>query len=189
MRHQSPQSNRSSGRILVRGVAPAVLASLFLVWPGLVSAQAPEPRQTLDLGRFMGRWYEILRTPNDHQRDCWAASQVWAQTASGRFSIAQTCHRGSRTGPVRRINTSARVIDTRTNAKFEASFFGGLIRQRYWVVDIAPDYSWMIATTADGEFPALLSRSPTMAADQRQQLTARMRRLGLPTAQLEPSGG
>lgn len=165
----------------------ALLGALFLLMPGLALAQAPEPRQTLDLDRFMGRWHEILRTPNDHQRDCWAGSQVWAQTAPGRFSIAQTCYRGSRNGPVRRINTVARVTDTTTNAKFEASFFGGLIRQRYWVIDIAPDYSWMIATTADGQFPALLSRSPTMSQAQRQQLTARMARLGLPTGQLEAS--
>lgn len=180
-----------TGRVpgALRAALLALSAAVLIGWPGLAAAQAPEPRQTLNLERFMGRWHEILRTPNDHQRDCWAAIQVWSQTAPGRFSIAQTCHRGSRTGPVRRINTSARVTDTRTNAKFEASFFGGLIRQRYWVIDIAPDYSWMIATTADGKFPALLSRNPTMSAAQRQQLTARMGQLGLPTAQLEPSGG
>lgn len=189
MRVERERRHGSRGPACFRKAWLALAAGLLIGWPGLVSAQAPEPRQTLNLERFMGRWHEILRTPNDHQRDCWAASQVWAQTAPGRFSIAQTCHRGSRTGPVRRINTSARVTDTRTNAKFEASFFGGLIRQRYWVIDIAPDYSWMIATTADGKFPALLSRSPTMSAAQRQQLTARMGQLGLPTAQLEPSGG
>lgn len=160
---------------------------LACAWPAV--AQAPEPRRTLDLDRFMGRWHEILRTPNNHQRDCWAASQVWSRAGDGRFSIRQTCHRGSRDGPVRTVNTSARVIDARTNAKFEASFFGGLIRQRYWVVDIAPDYSWMIATTADGDFPALLSRSPSMPEAERRRLVARMAELGLPTRQLQPSGG
>ena len=152
-------------------------------------AQAPEPRRTLDLDRFMGRWHEIVRTPNNHQRDCWAASQVWSRAGEERFSIRQTCHRGSRTGPVRTVNTSARLLDARTNAKFEASFFGGLIRQRYWVIDVAPDYSWMIATTADGDFPALLSRSPTMPDAERNRLVARMAELGLPTRQLESSGG
>ncbi len=189
MQVQSDPSTRGLSPRALRAAFLALLAAVFIGWPGLASAQAPEPRQTLNLERFMGRWHEILRTPNDHQRDCWAGSQVWTQTAPGRFSISQTCHRGSRTGPVRRINTSARVTDTRTNAKFEASFFGGLIRQRYWVIDIAPDYSWMIATTADGKFPALLSRNPAMSAAQRRQLTARMGQLGLPTGQLEASGG
>lgn len=165
---------------------PAVLALFLLCGTAAtpVLAQAPEPRVTVDLDRFMGRWYEIARTPNDHQRDCWAASQNWTRRGESSFSITQTCHRGSRGGRTTTVNTSARSLDTRTNAKWEASFFAGLIRQRYWVIDIAPDYSWMIATTADGQFPALLSREPTMTAARKAELIARMGRLGLPTRQL-----
>ncbi|RYG11148.1 MAG: hypothetical protein EON96_15665, partial [Caulobacteraceae bacterium] len=144
--------------------------------PAVALAQVPEPRATINVDRFMGRWYEILRTPNTFQSNCWAASQVWSRRGPNQFSIAQNCHRGSRTGTLSTTNTSARVIDTTTNAKWEASFFGGLIKKRYWVIDIAPDYSWMIATTSDGQFPALLSRSPTMTSAQRTELTARMAR-------------
>ncbi|CAN5273333.1 lipocalin family protein [soil metagenome] len=170
----------------MRKFRSAVLAIVLLAGSaGVAAAQsAPEPRATINVERFMGRWYEIARTPNDHQSNCWAASQVWTQRGPNRFAIAQTCHRDSRDGRVTTINTSARVLDTTTNAKWEASFFAGLIRQRYWVIDIAPDYSWMIATTADGQFPALLSRSPTMSAGQKAELIARMGRLGLPTRQL-----
>ncbi|NBW11788.1 MAG: lipocalin [Caulobacteraceae bacterium] len=164
---------------------PVALALALLCGAaGTAHAQAPEPRVTVDLDRFMGRWYEIARTPNDHQRDCWAASQNWSRRGENSFGITQTCHRGSRDGRATTVNTSARVLDARTNAKWEASFFAGLIRQRYWVIDIAPDYSWMIATTADGQFPALLSREPTMTAARKAELIARMGRLGLPTRQL-----
>lgn len=162
----------------------AALTAVLLLVATAASADAPEPRRTIDLDRFMGRWHEILRSPNDHQRDCWAASQVWTRRGPNDFSIVQSCHRGARDGRVTTFNTRARVIDTSTNAKFEASFFGGLIRQRYWVIDVAPDYSWMIATTADGRFPALLSRNATMSAAQQTQLRNRMAELGLPTRQL-----
>lgn len=173
-------------RTAVMALSVAVAAPAMI--PATAFAEAPEPRSHVDLDRFMGRWYEILRTPNDHQRNCWAASQVWARRGPDRFSIAQTCHRGSRDGRPTTVNTSARVLDQTTNAKFEASFFGGLIRQRYWVIEVAPDYSWMIATTADGQFPALLSRSPTMSAAEQIRLRARIAQLGMPTRQLEPSG-
>lgn len=163
----------------------ALLAILLLAGSAATAhAQAPEPRVTIDVDRFMGRWYEIARTPNDHQRNCWAASQVWSRRSANSFAITQTCRRDSREGRATSVNTSARILDAQTNAKWEASFFAGLIRQRYWVVDIAPDYSWMIATTADGRFPALLSRNPTISAAQKTELVARMARLGLPTDQL-----
>ena len=163
-------------------LAAVLMAGSVAVVP--VAAEAPEPRATIDLNRFMGRWYEIARTPNDHQSNCWAASQVWSRRGPDRFAITQICHRDRRDGRVSTVNTSARVLDPATNAKWEASFFAGLIRQRYWVIDIAPDYSWMIATTADGQFPALLSRNPTMSPAQKAELVARMERLGLPTRQL-----
>ena len=73
-------------------------AAFMLMIATAASAQAPEPRRTIDLDRFMGRWHEILRTPNDHQRDCWAASQVWSRRAPNDFSISQTCRRGARDG-------------------------------------------------------------------------------------------
>ena len=169
----------------MRKFRSAVLAIALLAGSAAAaSAAAPEPRATINVDRFMGRWYEIARTPNDHQKNCWAASQVWTRRAANSFAIAQTCHQGSRDGRTTTINTSARILDTTTNAKWEASFFAGLIRQRYWVIDIAPDYSWMIATTADGQFPALLSRNPTMSEAQKTELIARMGRLGLPTRQL-----
>lgn len=170
----------------MRSKLPAILA-LSLMIPGVAWSQT-EPRRAIDLDRFMGRWYEILRTPNNHQRDCWAASQVWSRRDDGRFSIRQVCHQGSRTGRVRTFDTAARVLNAPENTKFEASFFGGLIRQRYWVIDRADDYSWMIASTADGQFPALLSRRPTLSAAETETLRNRMRALGLPTAQLTGSG-
>lgn len=165
----------------------AFVAILALI-PSLALA-TPEPVKPVDLNRLMGRWYEILRTPNDHQRNCWAASQVWSARGDGRYSIRQTCHRGSRTGPTRNFDTVARVLNPPENTKFEASFFAGLIKQRYWIIDHADDYSWMIATTADGEFPALLSRSQTMSAAETTRLRNRMRTLGLPTSGLTPSEG
>lgn len=165
--------------------AIALLACLI---PGFAWAGVPEPRRSVDMERFVGRWYEILRTPNDHQRNCWAASQVWSRRDDGRYAIRQTCHRGSRTGPTRDVDTVARALNPQ-NTKFECSFFGGLVRQRYWVIDRADDYSWMIATTADGQFPALLSRSPSLPPAEVNRLKARMAELGLPTARLTPSGG
>lgn len=171
--------------MLQRRLFIAAVLGLTLALPA--SAAAPEPVKPLDLDRFMGRWYEILRTPNDRQKDCHAAWQVWSRKGKG-FRISQNCRRGSRTGPVETVMTSAKVIDTRTNAKFEASFFGGIIRKDYWVIDRADDYSWMIASSADGKFPAVLARTPGLPPARQAELKRRMAQLGLPTARLQSVG-
>jgi apolipoprotein D and lipocalin family protein len=165
----------------------AAVALAFLAVAGAARADAPEPRKTLDLDRFMGRWYEILRTPNSRERNCFAVFQDWSGK-DGQFSIKQHCHRDSPTGPDRLINTSARVLNPPANTKFEASFFGGLIHARYWVVDHDDDYRWMIATTENGRYPALLARTPRLSQEEQTQLKARMQQMGFDTDKLQAVG-
>ncbi|WP_269713301.1 lipocalin family protein [Caulobacter sp. NIBR2454] len=165
----------------------AVLTALAL--PSMALAGAPEPRRAIDIDRFMGRWYEIVRTPNDGQKNCHAASQVWSQRPDGTFDIAQTCRKGSPNGPVRKVDTRARILDPKTNAKFEASFFGGLLKRKYWVIDRSDDYDWMIASTSDGDFVALLAREPGMPHGDVSALIRRMRALGFTANKLEVVAG
>ena len=172
----SPSFFRPLFRRLLAGLAAA---SLALVAPALAFATTgPEPRQAIDIDRFMGRWYEIVRTPNDRQRNCHGAYQVWAKAPKDGFHIDQVCHVGDRDGPQRHVATSARIVDPTTNAKFEASFFGGLIRRQYWVIDHGDNYGWMIANTADGKFVALLARTPGLPAAKLAALKSRIRALG-----------
>ena len=168
-----------------RRLLTIVLVSL-LALPA--AAAAPEPVKPLDVNRFMGRWYEILRTPNDRQKNCYAAYQVWTRKAANRFAIAQHCRKGSRTGPLEVVQTDARLLGHPSNAKFEASFFGGLIRKDYWVIDRADDYSWMIASSSDGKYPAVLARTPGLPPARQAELKRRMAQLGLPTGQLQAVG-
>jgi hypothetical protein len=51
-------------------------------------ACAPEPTKPVDLSRFMGRWYEILRTPNKDERSCFAPSEDGRAMAALRFRSA-----------------------------------------------------------------------------------------------------
>jgi apolipoprotein D and lipocalin family protein len=164
-----------------RALLPLVLAAVLAAPPALAES-APEPRRAIEIERFMGRWYEIVRTPNTRQRNCHGAYQVWAKKGDGTFDIDQVCHARERNGPARHVDTAARIVDPATNAKFEASFFGGLIRRQYWVIDRADDYGWMIASTADGKFVALMARAPGLPAARHAALKARMRALGFDNA-------
>ena len=170
----------------------ALAVGLALALPAFAAASgAPEPRKSIDLDRFMGRWYEVLRTPNNAQKNCYAAFQIWTQVSPGKFTIAQACHRDSPTGTEHRVQTGARVLDPPTNAKFEASFFGGLFHRQYWVLDHADDYGWMIASTADGNYVSVLARRPDLTPAEVGALTARVAAFGLDAGRLVlvPSSG
>jgi apolipoprotein D and lipocalin family protein len=169
--------------IMKRSVAGFALA---VGLAGAAQAAAPTPQKPVDMDRLMGRWYEILRTPNDNQKNCYAAYQEWAHKGEA-YTVRQVCHRDSPEGREGVMGVSAKPINAQAT-EFEASFFGGIVRARYWITDHADDYSWMIATTEDGHFPKLLARAPTLPAAQQESLKQRMAHLGFNTEKLEAVG-
>ena len=165
---------------------PLVMLAALLAFPVLALAGAPEPRKPLDLDRFMGRWYELLRIPNLAELGCRAAHQDWSRVGADRVMILQTCHGDVDDGaqPQTPTSTPARVLDPVSHAKFEATFFAGLLHRRYWILDHADDYGWMIASTDDGRYVSVMTRAPEVPAAELADLKARTGRLGLQARRL-----
>lgn len=167
----------------------AALAAGFLA-AGSVRAAAPldipSAQAPLDTDKIMGRWYEILRAPNKLQRNCYGSYQVWSRKGAD-YSIQQVCHRDGPEGRVAAVSGDAKPLNPQ-HTLFDASFFGGLVHAKYVLADHAPDYSWLIATTADGRYPKLLARAPGLPATEQEAIKARMARMGFDVARLETCG-
>jgi lipocalin len=157
-----------------------------LLASGAVWAAPPAPVGAVEPERLMGRWYEILRAPNKVQTNCFAAYQVWSKQGDV-YAIQQVCHRDSPNGRVAAMGVLAKALNAE-HTLFDASFLGGLVHRVYEVTDHAPDYSWVISTTADGRFPKLLSRNPGMSVAEQTALKQRMARLGFDVSHLESCG-
>lgn len=153
----------------------AVAASLAIA--GAALAAAPQPAKPVAASFYSGRWYEIARIPNANQRDCQAA---WTQFAStgAQFQVSQVCHKGSATGPTKTFATKGRILPSTNNAKFEMSFFGGIRKQEYWVLDTAPDGGWTLMATPGGNYIWLLSRKAALPEATKAAAVARIRALG-----------
>ncbi len=170
----------------MRKLAALAIAAALAAGPAL--AKAPEPKKPIEVERLMGRWYEILRTPNAMQKNCHGAYQVWARSGPEKFSITQTCHKDSLDGEPKTVPTTAKAVDPGRNTKFEASFFGGIIKQQYWMLDHDDGYSWMIASTSGGNFVSLLARRPSLPAAEVDALKERIGAMGLRTDRLIAMG-
>lgn len=160
----------------------AALAGTLMLSGGAWAA-APEPTGSVEPDRLIGRWYEILRQPNKLQKNCFAAYQEWSKQGEA-YAIQQVCHRDAPDGRLAQVGVLAKSLNPQ-HTLFDASFLGGLVHAQYQVTDHAPDYSWVISTTADGRFPKLLARNPSLPPAQLQALKQRMARLGFDVSRLE----
>ncbi len=130
------------------------------------------PVQTVDavdLGRYVGEWFEIARFPNRFQRQCLGdVRAVYAMRQDNRLDVVNRCRSDEGVTEARGV---ARVVDSRTNAKLKVRFAPALLSflpfvwGDYWVLGVAPDYSWATVGSPDREYLWILGRTPSLGTD------------------------
>jgi apolipoprotein D and lipocalin family protein len=176
--------------------ALALLAALALG----ACATAPQgpPVQTVaavDLNRYLGTWYEIARTPFAIQdRNC-ARDTTATYTArdDGAIDVLNRCLRAD--GTVFSALGLATVVDRDSNARLVVTFLPAWIRWLpvgrgdYWVLELAPDYSYVVIGEPQRRYLWILARSPRMDAATFARIAARLPEHGYDPARLVPSPG
>ena len=171
----------------MRPVLSACIAVLVFALAGAADAGAPRPAKPVHPERFFGTWYEVARTPNPAQKGCFAAVARWSRAADGRISVVNSCRKGSPTGPEQTWKGVGRVIDAAA-ARVSVAFLGGVMKQEYWVLDRADDYSWSIMGTPGGNYVWVFSRKPVLTPAEKNALMARVKALGYNVSKLELAG-
>lgn len=140
----------------------------------LAMAQGPlSPVKTVeqvDLNKYIGKWYEVASIPQWFQKDCIANTTAEYSFAEDNYLVVDnSCEQEN--GERKRAEGRAKVVDKDTNAKLKVTFvklfkwifaFGG----KYWILDLAPDYSYAVVGDPTREYAWILSRTPTLPQDK-----------------------
>lgn len=145
------------------------------------NAAVPQPVKSVDLQRYLGRWYEQARYEQGFQKDCEGVTADYALRGDGGIAVVNRCRKGD--GRVTDAKGRAKVVDTATSAKLKVSFFGPFYGD-YWVMDHADDYSWTIVGEPSGRYLWLMTREAQPGEPAVQALIARAKALGYDTAML-----
>jgi apolipoprotein D and lipocalin family protein len=141
----------------------------------------PEPAKTVDLQRYLGRWYEIARYEQSFQRGCEGVTADYSLRPDGRIDVLNRCRKAG--GKPSTARGRAKIVDPAANAKLKVSFFGPFYGN-YWVLDRAEDYSWAIVGEPSGRYLWILARTPTPSEAIVADLIGRTRAMGYDTSML-----
>lgn len=119
---------------------------------------------SVELGRYVGTWYEIASYPQSFQEGCAGTTATYSLQSDGTIEVINRCRDGSLEGEERVANGEARVIDTVTNARLEVSFFGPFWGD-YWIIDLGKDYEYAVVGHPSRDYLWILSRTPALAPD------------------------
>jgi apolipoprotein D and lipocalin family protein len=141
----------------------------------------PQPAKTVDLQKYLGRWYEIARYEQSFQKGCEAVTADYSFRSDGTIAVVNRCRKpGGRSSEAR---GRAKVSDSKTNAKLKVSFFGPFYGD-YWVLDRADDYSWSIVGEPSGRYLWILAREAKPTEQKIGELIGRAEAIGYDTSML-----
>ncbi len=180
------------GRVLSLGLAAALFS-------GTAPAQTatPAPLATVpsvDLERYMGRWYEVARFPNRFQKDCSGpATADYALQPGGRVQVTNRCPQAD--GKTDEAIGEARRVGDAGSPKLEVRFAPAwlswlpMVWGNYWVIDLDPAYTLAVVSEPKREFLWVLARQPQVDAATWDALMARLRTQGFDLTRLQKAGG
>jgi apolipoprotein D and lipocalin family protein len=176
-------------------IAPALVCLMVIVATTPVRAGDEQPLEvvdSVDLDRYLGRWYEIASYPMYFQKGCTATTADYALREDGLIEVINSCRKGTLDGKLKQAKGRAKVVDTETNAKLKVSFFGPFWGN-YWIIDLDPDYQWAVVGGPKRKYLWILSRTPQMDQELYDEILARLPAMGYDPAglnkTLQPSDG
>lgn len=120
-------------------------------------AQEVQSVDSVDLSRYLGLWYEIAAYPKWFER---GMTNVTAQYTLDKNKIKVT-NAGIRNGKKKEAHATAWPVEGSHNAKLKVQFFWPF-KSDYWVIDLAPDYSWAVVSNPKRSSLWILSRTKEM---------------------------
>lgn len=139
--------------------------------------------ESVDIARFMGRWYVIACIPSFIERHEYNAVESYHQDAQGRIQTQFTFNQGAFDGPARRM-TPVGFVTPGTQGTVWGMRFIWPIKADYRVMFIDADYSHTVIGREKRDYAWIMARSPTMADTDYERLSALLRAQGYDTALL-----
>lgn len=174
---------------LIAYLAIAACAASMLSAAMPASAQQVETAPSVDLKRYVGRWYEIARFPNSFQKQCTGnVTADYRFMADNKIEIANRCKTVE--GTIDIAIGEARIVDKASNAKLEVSFMPAwlswipMVWGDYWITELDKDYTVATVGSPDRSYLWILSRTPTLPDAEYENRVNNATKQGFDTSKL-----
>ena len=139
---------------------------------------------SVELNKYAGKWYEIASYPQTFQKGCHCTTAEYTLSDKGYVIVENRCNKDSVNGKQSYIKGKAFVEEGSGNAKLKVQFFWPF-RVKYWIIDLADDYSYAVVSHPNKKYLWILSRSPKMEEAVYLEILSRLKAKGFDLSKLQ----
>lgn len=161
-----------------------LLSLVFLMKIALTMSQTLQTVPQVDLEKYAGKWYEIASFPQRFQKGCTGTTAEYTSTDKGYVIVENRCYKDSLNGKQSYIKGKAFVAENSGNAKLKVQFFWPF-KGKYWIIDLAEDYSYAVVGHPNRKYLWILSRTPIMDDITYQQILSRLKEKGFDISKIK----
>lgn len=139
---------------------------------------------TVELSRYMGRWYNIANVPYIGERGYVASYSEWHLQTDGSIQDLYIGRKGGFDAPETRREFVDRVVPGTGNAEWRVRVFWPIFASQLTVY-VDGNYQYTMLATRDKSLAWIFSRTPDIEDSVYHDLVARLDALGFDTARLK----
>jgi apolipoprotein D and lipocalin family protein len=138
--------------------------------------------ETVNLPKYLGKWYEIARFPNRFEAGCSDVTAEYSMNSDDTVKVLNTCVKDGVS------ETAEGEAWVKGPGKLKVTFvpiLGSLAAGDYWIIDLKPDYSLAVVGAPTSDFGWILGRKPTLSKADMDRALAALTKNGYDTSKLE----
>lgn len=153
------------------------LIILFNMWLSNTQSQELKTVDSVNIKMYCGKWYEIASYPQRFQRGCNCTTAEYTYTEKGYVLVENRCYKENVNGKQSYIKGKAFIEKHSGNAKLKVQFFWPFTG-KYWIIDLASDYSYAVVSHPNKKYLWILSRTAKMNEQVYQAILTRLKEKG-----------
>lgn len=136
----------------------------------------------VDLGNYSGTWYSLYSIPSPYDKGSRETTGKYTWNKSGYYDVI-TSYKKEGSEEVHAVTSKVYQVPGTNNAKMKAQFVWPF-KIDYWVIELAPDYSYVVVGHPEHKFLFIMSRKKTIDKKLYNDIVARCQAKGYDVAKL-----
>ena len=145
--------------------------NLFAAEPTKKTKADNTPTSDVDLERYQGRWYELVRKPHTFEKGMSHVVATYTLRPDGKIDVV---NEGIKKGKPKRATGKARTTDNPGQLMVTFFIFPG----EYNILEVGPDYSYSVVGGGSPKYLWILSRTPSLPQATMDGIFTRLRERG-----------